>query len=99
MLVDTRNDCHLQLQEGTADAYLGHDTFIDGMMCHEDLQLRTFPEGTVSTYGIAFGKEHTYFVQLRERGAGEQLRVEGSLPSVAFEGGDVQMKLTCARWR
>ena len=30
VLVDTRNDCHLELQEGTVDAYLGHDTFIPG---------------------------------------------------------------------
>ena len=79
VLVDTRNDCHLQLQEGTADAYLGHDTFIAGMKCHEDLQLRTFPEGTVSTYGIAVGKEHTYFVRY-VNAVLEQLRVEGSFP-------------------
>jgi polar amino acid transport system substrate-binding protein len=79
VLVDTRNDCHLQLQEGTADAYLGHDTFIAGMMCREGSQLRTFPEGTVSTYGIAIGKDHTYFVRY-VNAVLEELRTEGSFP-------------------
>ena len=64
VLVDTRNDCLLELQEGTVDAYLGHDTFINPMLM-QDPGLRAVPEGTVSHYGIAMNndKQHNYFVQ------------------------------------
>jgi polar amino acid transport system substrate-binding protein len=80
VLVDTRNDCHLQLEEGTADAYLGHDRFIEGMTCHVEAQLRTFPEGTQSTYGIAVAKDHPYFVRY-VNGVLDKLHAEGDFPA------------------
>jgi polar amino acid transport system substrate-binding protein len=76
--VETRNDCHLELQEGTVDAYLGHDTFILGMM-DQDPGLRTFLEGTVANYGIAIGRDHRYFVQY-VNGVLDALRADPTFP-------------------
>ena len=80
MLVDTRNDCLLAIQEGTVDAYLGHNTFINGML-EQDPGLRTVEKGTASRYGIAMNLDHTYFVQY-VNGVLDELRADGTLPSL-----------------
>jgi polar amino acid transport system substrate-binding protein len=77
--VDARTDCLLQVQEGTVDAYLGHDTFLTGML-EQNRALRVVDEGTLQHYGIAIAPEHTYFVQYVNAVLAE-LRAEGeSLP-------------------
>ena len=83
VLVDTRNDCHLQLQEGTVDAYLGHATFLRGML-DQDPGVRAVNEGTISRYAIAMSKktDHTYFVQYVNAMLAD-LRAEGVLPALA----------------
>ena len=85
VLVDTRNDCLLELQEGTVDAYLGHDTFINAMLL-QDPGLRALPEGTVSHYGIAMNndEDHNYFVRY-VNGVLDELRADGTLPTLEPE--------------
>jgi polar amino acid transport system substrate-binding protein len=83
VLVDARTDCLVDLQEGSVDAYLGHDTFLVGMV-DQDPNLRIVNEGTPQHYGIAIGKEHTYFVQY-VNGVLEELRANGMLQSLDTE--------------
>jgi ABC-type amino acid transport substrate-binding protein len=61
---DARTDCLLQLQEGMVDAYLGHDTFMTGMI-DQNQRLRMVLQGDEQPYGIAISKrdDHTYFVR------------------------------------
>ncbi len=56
--VDARTDCLLQVQEGTVGAYLGHDTFLTGML-EQNRALRVVDEGTLQHYGIAIAPGHT----------------------------------------
>ena len=77
VLVDARNDCLLALQEGTVDAYLGHDTFLVGMIAQDD-NLRIVDQGTPQHYGIAVNQDHTYFVQYIN-GLLAELRADGTL--------------------
>jgi polar amino acid transport system substrate-binding protein len=77
VLVDARTDCLVDLQEGTVDAYLGHDTFLVGMV-DQDPNLRIVKERHDQHYGIAIGKDHTYFVQY-VNGVLEELRENGAL--------------------
>jgi polar amino acid transport system substrate-binding protein len=62
VLVDQRADCLLALEEGQADAYFGHDTFLVGMM-EQDPNMRIVPQGTAQDYGIATNPKATGFVQ------------------------------------
>ena len=77
MLVDTRNDCQVELQEGEADAYLGHDTFIVGMI-DQDPTLDIVDEVEKSHYGIAIGRTIRTFAQY-VNGVLQQLRDNGWL--------------------
>ena len=71
---------HSEGYEGTVDAYLGHDTFIRGMI-DQDPGLETFPEGTPSRYGIAIGRNHRYFVQY-VNGVLDELRADPKFPKL-----------------
>ena len=62
VLVDQRADCLLALEEGQADAYFGHDTFLVGMM-DQDPNMRIVPQGTAQDYGIATNPKATNFVR------------------------------------
>jgi len=60
--VAARTDCLLALQQGEADAYFGHETFLYGLLkqdatvvIREDL---LDPEDTVSHYGIAINRQY-----------------------------------------
>lgn len=77
VLVDARNDCLLALQEGSVDAYLGHDTFLVGMIAQDD-NVRIVDQGTPQHYGIAVNQDHTYFVQYIN-GLLAELRADGTL--------------------
>ena len=77
--VAMRTDCLLQLQEGMVDAYLGHDTFMTGML-QQNPGLTTFDTGSPEQqdYGIAINADHTYFVQY-VNGVLQEMRDDGSL--------------------
>jgi polar amino acid transport system substrate-binding protein len=77
--VAMRTDCLLQLQEGMVDAYLGHDTFMTGML-GQNPGLTTFETGSADLqhYGIAINPDHTYFVQY-VNGVLQEMRDDGTL--------------------
>jgi polar amino acid transport system substrate-binding protein len=75
--VDFRHDCLRALQEGTADAYLGHDTFLRGM-AEEDPTMRIVPQGQRQHYAMAVSPAHPEFVQY-VNGVLEELRENGGL--------------------
>ncbi len=72
VLVDTRTDCLVALQEGEADAYLGHDTFLVGMM-DQDPNLRIVDQGEAQHYAIAINPGAVAFTQY-VNGVLQQLR-------------------------
>jgi polar amino acid transport system substrate-binding protein len=62
-----RTDCLLALQQGEADAYFGHDTFLYGMLEQDPtLEVRELldPALTVSHYGIAVNRQHRELTRL-----------------------------------
>lgn len=68
--VAARTDCLVALQEGRADAYFGHDTFLYGMSKQDPtLVIRPVlePEDTVSHYGIAIHADHREFTRFVNR--------------------------------
>jgi polar amino acid transport system substrate-binding protein len=64
LAVPGRTDCLVALQEGEADAYLAHDTFLRAMHEQDPLNTVILPE-MISTqhYGIAIPKENTDLVR------------------------------------
>jgi polar amino acid transport system substrate-binding protein len=59
--VEARTDCLAALQLGEADAYFGHDTFLNGMLAQDPtVEVRDLldPDVTVSHYGIAVNRQH-----------------------------------------
>jgi ABC-type amino acid transport substrate-binding protein len=79
-LVDARTDCLVALQEGETDAYLGHDTFLVGMV-EQDPDLRIVDQGEEQHYGIAMSPRATAFVQY-VNGFLEQERSSGRLQAL-----------------
>ena len=61
--VPARTDCLVALQQGEADAYLGHDIFLRGM--HDQDPLTTILDENLKDqhYGIAISKDHPELVQ------------------------------------
>jgi polar amino acid transport system substrate-binding protein len=80
--VPMRTDCLLELQEGMVDAYLGHDTFMTGML-EQNPGLIGFETGSPEQqdYGIAINQDHTYFVQF-VNGVLQEMRDDGSLQAL-----------------
>jgi polar amino acid transport system substrate-binding protein len=78
MLVPARTDCLVALQEGTADAYFGHETFLYGMAI-QDPTVRIVDESqSTQHYGIAIAQGNENFVRF-VNGVLEQMRANGSL--------------------
>jgi len=79
-LVDARTDCLVALQEGEADAYFGHDTFLVGM-AHQDPGLRIVTEGDAQHYGIAVNPHDVTLVRY-VNAVLDQLRDDGTLANL-----------------
>jgi polar amino acid transport system substrate-binding protein len=77
--VDARNDCLVALQQGDADAYLGHTTFVRGMQEQDDQNLVMIPDSLrTQNYGIAIAKDHPELVGF-VNGVLQQMRDDGRL--------------------
>lgn len=77
--VEARNDCLVAMQEGDADAYLGHETFVRGMQ-EQDPENTTVLEDSLATqhYGIAMSKQRPDLVRF-VNGVLQQMREDGRL--------------------
>jgi polar amino acid transport system substrate-binding protein len=81
--VDARTDCLVALQEGSVDAYFGHDTFLHGMLLQDptllisDVRIAR-AETTTSHYGIAIAHEHKDLVLFVNQ-ALDDMRADGTL--------------------
>jgi polar amino acid transport system substrate-binding protein len=80
--VGPRTECLVALQQGEADAYFGHDTFLRGMLSQDDtLEIREIevaPAGeTTSHYGIAVAHGSEDLVRFVNR-ALEEMRADGT---------------------
>ena len=78
--VAARTDCLVALQEGDADAYFGHDTFLAGMIL-QDRNFTIVPgllprDVTETNYGIAVPRDHIEMVRF-VNAALEDIRADG----------------------
>jgi len=77
--VPARNDCLVALQQGDADAYLGHDTFIRGMHEQDETNTRIVDDpNREQNYGIAMPQQHPEMVEF-VNAVLEQMRENGRL--------------------
>jgi polar amino acid transport system substrate-binding protein len=81
--VGPRTECLVALQQGTADAYFGHETFLRGLLQQDGtLEIRkdVLPAGVdvASHYGIAIAKGREDLVRFVNR-ALEDMRADGTL--------------------
>jgi polar amino acid transport system substrate-binding protein len=80
--VDARNDCLVALQQGDADAYLGHTTFVRGMQ-QQDAQNTSIVGESLGTqdYGIAVSRDDPQLVAF-VNGVLQQMRDDGRLATL-----------------
>ncbi len=77
--VPARNDCLVALQQGDAEAYLGHDTFIRGMHSQDPDNTRILDQSLQAQhYGIAMPQNHPEMVTF-VNGVLEQMCKDGRL--------------------
>jgi len=82
MEVPARNDCLVALQEGKADAYLGHDTFDRGLQAQDPTNTTILPQPlSEQNYGIAISKQHSEMVPF-VNAVLEQMRQDGRLQAL-----------------
>ena len=76
--VDARSDCLMKLQQARADAYLGHDSFMYGMV-DQDRSVTIVP-GTINDqhYGIAIQRGHEDLASF-VNGVLDRMRDDGTL--------------------
>ncbi len=84
--VDARNDCLVALQQGDADAYLGHTTFARGMR-DQDPSMVILPESLrTQDYGIAVSKDAPDLLGL-VNGVLQEMRDDGGLATLFSKNG------------
>jgi polar amino acid transport system substrate-binding protein len=86
--VPARTDCLVALQNQSADAYFGHDTFLYGMLLQDPtLEIRERildPADTVSHYGIAINRQHPEFTRF-VNGVLEEIIANGRWEAMATQ--------------
>ena len=75
----SRTECLIALQNGDAEAYFGHDTFLRGMHDQDPKNTRILPEeGPQQHYGITIAHKHADLVRFVNTLL-ERMRADGSL--------------------